>query len=100
MAYLVNLTDRATRDLDIIYVFINVPASEGAARWFSRLHRTISSLATAPHMGKVTREDKDAREVIYGKKPHLYRILYEIIEDEHRIDVLSIWHGRRRPPIA
>ncbi|HZL25815.1 MAG TPA: type II toxin-antitoxin system RelE/ParE family toxin [Acidobacteriaceae bacterium] len=100
MVYLVNLTDRAARDLDIIYGFINVPGSAGAARWFSRLQSTISLLAAAPHMGKVTREDKAVREVIYGKKPHQYRILYEIIEDEHRIDVLTIWHGRRRPPIA
>ncbi|MDQ2926454.1 MAG: type II toxin-antitoxin system RelE/ParE family toxin, partial [Acidobacteriota bacterium] len=69
MAYRVNLTDRANRDLDNLYGFIDATESVAAARWFSRLEDMIDSLATAPRMGKVTHEDKDVREVIYGNKP-------------------------------
>ncbi len=98
MVYRVNLTDRASRDLDNIYGFINAMESAAAARWFSRLEDTIASLETAPRMGKVTREDKDVREVIYGNKPHFYRILYEIDESARRINILTIWHGKRNPP--
>ena len=99
MAYLVNLTERVLRELDDIYTHIHVAESAGAARWFSRLEDTIKLLGDAPHMGKITREDKSVREIIYGNKPHLYRVLYEIDDDAKRVDILSIWHGKRLPSI-
>ncbi len=99
MAYRVNLTDRASRDFDDLYDFINASESVAAARRFSRLEDMIDSLATAPRMGKGAREDKDVREVIYGNKPHFYRVLYQIDESDRRIDILTIWHGKRNPPV-
>jgi toxin ParE1/3/4 len=98
MAYSVNLTERVLRELDI-YATIHADESAGAARWFSRLEDTISLLSASPRMGKVTREDKFVHEIIYGNKPHFYRILYEIDDTAKRVDILSIWHGKRLPSI-
>jgi plasmid stabilization system protein ParE len=98
MAYRVNLTVRVLRELDEIYNEINVAGSAGAARWFSRMEDTIQLLASSPRMGKPAREAAGVREIIYGKKPHLYRILYEIDETAKSVEVLSIWHGRRKLP--
>jgi plasmid stabilization system protein ParE len=98
MAYRVNLTDRVLRELDDIHAEINVVGSAGAARWFSRMEDTIQLLASSPRMGKPAREASGVREIIYGKKPHLYRILYEVDESTESVDVLSIWHGRRESP--
>ena len=97
MLYRVNLTERVLRELDDIYAEIHAAHSAGAARWFSRLEDTITLLSDNPRMGKPTREDKSVREIIYGNKPHLYRILYEVDDRSRRVDVLSIWHGRRLP---
>jgi mRNA-degrading endonuclease RelE of RelBE toxin-antitoxin system len=49
-------------------------------------------------MGAVTQEDKTVRQVVYGNKPHFYRILYDIDDADSRVDILSIWHGKRPPP--
>jgi toxin ParE1/3/4 len=98
MAYRVSFTRRARRDYLQIFEFTNAPESEAAQHWFRRLDETIMLLAATPRMGAVTHEDKTVRQVIYGNKPHLYRILYDIDDANERIDILSIWHGKRLPP--
>ncbi len=98
MAYRVSLTERVLRELDVIHSEINVVDSSGAARWFSRMEDAIQLLAASPRMGKPVRKASGVREIIYGKKPHLYRILYEIDESTKSVDVLSVWHGRRKSP--
>jgi plasmid stabilization system protein ParE len=98
MAYRVNFTRRARRDYFLLYDSIHAAESDPAQLWFRRLDETIALLATAPRMGSVTHEDKTVRQVIYGNKPHLYRVLYDIDDADHRVDILSIWHGKRLPP--
>jgi len=98
MAYRVNFTRRARRDYLQLYESINARESAPAQLWFYRLDEAISLLATTPRMGFVTHEDKTVRQVIYGNKPHLYRILYDIDDADQRVDILSIWHGKRLPP--
>jgi plasmid stabilization system protein ParE len=98
MVYRVNLTERVLRELDDIHAEINVLGSAGAALWFARLEDTIQLLASAPRMGKPAREAPGVREIIYGNKPHFYRVLYEIDEITRSVAVLSIWHGRRKSP--
>jgi len=99
MAYRVNFTRRARRDLIQLYESINAPQSDAAQLWFQRLEETIALLTVTPRMGAVTHEDKTVRQVIYGNKPHFYRILYDIDDADGRVDVLSIWHGKCLPPM-
>ncbi len=98
MAYRVSLSERVLRELDDIYGEIGVTESAGAARWFTRLQDTIQLLAAAPRMGKPARDAKGVREIIYGKKPHFYRVLYEVDDTAKTVSVLSIRHGKRQPP--
>ena len=44
MAYVVDLTVRAARDLDYLYQQIDAAESVSAARWFNRLEEAISTL--------------------------------------------------------
>ena len=44
MPYLVRLADRALRDMEAIYEFIDAEASESAFAWFKDLAREIYSL--------------------------------------------------------
>jgi plasmid stabilization system protein ParE len=98
MAYRINFTRRARRDYLLLYESINAAASVPAQLWMARLDETIAILSAAPRSGFVTHEDPSVRQLIYGNKPHLYRILYDIDDADHRVDVLSIWHGKRLPP--
>jgi plasmid stabilization system protein ParE len=96
MAYRVSLSQRVLRELDDIYGEIGVDLSSGAARWFSRLQDTIQLLSAAPRMGKPARDVTGTREIIYGKKPHFYRVLYEVDDTAKTVTVVTIRHGKRQ----
>jgi plasmid stabilization system protein ParE len=48
-------------------------------------------------MGLVTHDDPTVRQLIYGKKPHFYRVLYEVSDEEDLVRILRVRHGRRLP---
>lgn len=96
MAFRVELTDRAYRDLAAIYEYIQAGSSGQAFRWFNGLERAILSLEKHPKRGTVTREDSRLRQLLYSNKPHVYRIIYSIRERSRLVSVLHIHHGARR----
>lgn len=95
MAYRVSLTTRALRDLALIYRYIQADVSAQAFTWFNGLEEAIYSLEQHPNRGPRTPEDKTLRHLLYGKKPHRYRIIYEVEEPTHTVNVLHIRHGAR-----
>jgi plasmid stabilization system protein ParE len=98
MTYHVEFSKRARQDLGSLYRSINAEQSPAAARWFNGLEDFILRLETAPRMGMVTHEDASVRQLVYGKKPHFYRVLYEVNDYEHLVRILRIRHGKRLPP--
>ncbi len=95
MAYHVELTSRADRDLRDIYWRIHADDSPQAFAWFNGLEAAIYSLSKHPRRGAVTPESKDLRHLFYGAKPHVYRIIYSIDERNRKVSVLHIRHGAR-----
>jgi toxin ParE1/3/4 len=93
MAYRVEITGRAQRDLALIYQRIEAETSAQAARWFGGMEKAILSLEEYPRRAPFTPEDHALRHVLYGKKPSVYRIIYEIEDDPSTVYVLHI-----RPP--
>jgi toxin ParE1/3/4 len=74
--------------------------SQAAARWYNGLEEAVFALAThpnrcpaAPETAKLKRK---LRHLLYGKKPHVYRVIYEIEEKQQTVWVLTIRHGARR----
>ena len=96
MAYLVNLTARAERDLALLYVQINVEDSYAALKWYRGLKEAILSLEEQPNRCPVTPESEKFRHLLYGNKPHIYRAIYRVLEKQKQVDVLHIRHGARR----
>ena len=96
MAYLVNLTVRAERDLDLIFNTINVEHSDAALKWYRGLKEAILSLEQHPNRCPETQEDTKLRHLLYGHKPHIYRVIYRVTEKSKRVDVLHIRHGARQ----
>ncbi|MGH7839794.1 MAG: type II toxin-antitoxin system RelE/ParE family toxin [Candidatus Binataceae bacterium] len=97
MAYRVELTLRAARDLDHLYERISTDDSVMAADWFNGLEAAIQSLERLPRRGPVAPESKKARrrlrQLLYGAKPDVYRVIYEIDEPHRAVPVLTIRHG-------
>src|SRR5215471_15490144 len=93
MPYLVRLADRALRDMEAIYEFIDAEASANAFAWFNDLAREIYSLERFPERGAVIRESKKLRYL--RKKPNIYRIIYAVDRRNDVVNVLHVRHGAR-----
>jgi toxin ParE1/3/4 len=96
MAYRVDLTERAARNLRRIYRTINAEGSAQARDWFNGLEKAVFSLDEHPARAPVIPEDDSLRHLLYGRKPNVYRIIYAIDERNRVVTVLHIRHGARR----
>jgi len=96
MAYHVEVTARAVRDLRRIYRSINAGSSDQAATWFNGLETLVFSLEEHPFRGASVPENADFRQLLYGTKPYVYRIIYAIDEPGRVVRVLHIRHGARQ----
>ena len=95
MAYRVELTARATRDLRHIYLGIHADDSEQAFRWFNGLEAMVCSLEEHPARGAITPESRKLHHLLYGNKPNVYRIIHRLDERGKTVKVLHIRHGPR-----
>ncbi len=77
MAYRVELTERAERDLRRLYLTINATHSTQARTWFLGL------------------EDASLHHALYGRGRNVYRIIHAIDEPGQTVTVLHIRHGAR-----
>jgi toxin ParE1/3/4 len=100
MTYRVEFADRAARDLEILYKEKNAAESHAAARWYNGLEEAVDALASYPNrcpvVPKARKVKRKLRHLLYGKKPHVYRVIYEIDEGRQAVWVLHIRHGARK----
>jgi plasmid stabilization system protein ParE len=72
-------------------------AGETGIRWFLALDDAIASLARFPERCPLAPEAGrfpfEVRQLLYGRKPHMYRILFTI--DGETVKILHIRHVRR-----
>ena len=100
MDFRVEVTDRAKSDIAAIYAWLTgQETGEAGVRWFAALRQAIGSLRSLPARCPVAPESRDVpleiRQLLYGRRPHVYRILFTINGDV--VNVLHVRHARRRP---
>jgi plasmid stabilization system protein ParE len=75
--------------------------SESAATWFNGLEDAILSLGQHPRRCPIAPEGKKVghplRHLLFGNKPHIYGVIYEINEIQKLVRVLTIRHGAMEP---
>jgi toxin ParE1/3/4 len=81
--------------MEAIFEFIEADASEKAFAWFNHLAEAIYSLERSSERGARAREGKKLRQLLFGTKPHLYRIIYAVDKRNRAVNVLHIRHGAR-----
>lgn len=96
MVYLIKIMPRAERDLAGIFAAIDAEHSDAALRWFRGLERAVLTLEQLPNRCPVTPEHRGLRHLLYGNKPHIYRVIYRVSEKQKQVDVLHIRHGARQ----
>jgi plasmid stabilization system protein ParE len=100
MEYRVELTDRASSDLRLLFLSIRAWESDAAARWFNGIERAIESLRERPGRCGVApgnRRGQVIRQLLYGRKPNVYRILFRVLAKDRVVAVMHIRHGARLP---
>jgi plasmid stabilization system protein ParE len=97
MAYGVKLTTRSGRDLAALFRDIHAADSIPAARWFNGLENAMGTLESSPLRSPAAPERKKngqpLRHLLYGKKPHIYRVIFDVDEPRKIVNVLTIRHG-------
>ena len=100
MVFEVRTTPEAEQDAAAILNWLmEQNAGETGLRWFLKMDEAIRSLAELPQRCRLAPEDRafpfEVRELQYGNRPHIYRILFTIEGDA--VYILHIVHGRRLP---
>lgn len=98
MVYRVEVTRKAFSDAEEVYLWLAERSSlKAAAQWYSGLFNAIATLDTFPTRYPLAPESKDLgreiRQLLYGKRHAVYRVLFEIRGDT--VFVLRVWHGAR-----
>jgi plasmid stabilization system protein ParE len=100
MTFRVEITSEAETDADhIVEWLLSQHAGDARIRWLQEMEQAISSLSEFPKRCSLAPESRvvpfEVRQLLYGRKPHVYRILFTI---EHgTVYILHIRHGRREP---
>lgn len=89
MAFRVEISAQAEQDADAIFEWlISQHAGETGVRWFLALEDAIASLSAFPQRCAAAPETVhfpfEVRQLLYGHKPHVYRILFTIEGDTVR----------------
>lgn len=100
MAFRVEMSSQADADASsILDWLLSQHAGETGIRWFLALEDAIESLSSLPGRCPLAPETQrfafEVRQLLYGRRPHVYRILFTIDGDVVR--VLHIRHARRKP---
>jgi plasmid stabilization system protein ParE len=98
MAFKVHLSAAADEEAEKHYRWYAKRAPLAAARWYNGLLDAIETLADNPERCGLAPEsehfDEEIRQLLYGKRPHVYRVLFTIHGET--VHVLHIRHGARR----
>jgi plasmid stabilization system protein ParE len=93
MAYRVKIMPRAERDLVGIFDWVGAGSSKVAAAWYWGLKDSIAALRNSPLRCPRTPESKDLRHLLYGRKPHVYRVIFRMADRDRQVEVLTVRHG-------
>lgn len=100
MPYRVEFASRAVRDIETLYLEKNAAESHAAARWFNGLEKSVLGLTSHPNRCPIIPESRKLKRklkhLLYGRKPHVYRVIFEVDDRRQIVWVLTIRHGARR----
>jgi len=100
MAFRIEVSARAQRDLDRIHASITRQAPYHGAARFDRFAQSILSLSEYPERCAVEQTlstpAREVRKLLFGRRKSVYRIYFTITGDV--VQVLHVRHGARREP--
>jgi plasmid stabilization system protein ParE len=98
MTFRVEISSSAENDtVTILEWLLSEQAGDTGLQWFLAMEKAIASLANFPERCPLAPESGRfpyaVRQLLYGRKPHVYRIVFSI--EGASVRILRIFHGRR-----
>ncbi|MGD0910138.1 MAG: type II toxin-antitoxin system RelE/ParE family toxin [Candidatus Acidiferrales bacterium] len=101
MQYRVVLADSAKADAERLYQWVTERAPLRGPEWFDRLLDSLYSLDHSPNrcplVQEARRSHREIRNLLYGKRGNVYRILFEVDEKRNIVWIPHIRRGPRAP---
>ena len=97
MAYRVELTRRAIRDLARLYETINAGNSQAASDWFNSLEAATLALESQPYRHPAVPEKIGLRQILHPSRSYVYRIIFKVDDQTQTVSVLHIRHSSQKP---
>lgn len=101
MAYSLVVTPQAQADINEAFAFLSEHSPEAARRWYEAVRDAVLTLdempARCPAAPEAARLGVPLRQLLHGKHPSIYRVVFRIAEDAGEVHVLSVRHGARKP---
>src|SRR5262249_2846561 len=95
MPHSVQITARALREIDETLEWLAERSSQAAARWHGQLVEAVRSLEDKPERRGLAPESEwfpgEIRQLLYGKRRGVYRILFEI--RDNTVYILRVRHS-------
>jgi hypothetical protein len=96
MNYRVDISIPALQDAETGFLWIRQFSRDSAKMWYEGLLEAVFSLEENPQRCSIAKEsefiERELRQLIYGKKTQMYKIYFEIKEEEKVVRVYRIWH--------
>jgi len=97
MKYKVIIQPPALADIEGAYRYIHERAPTRAPDWLDKLYEAMESLEELPKPCSLAPESnevgQDIRQMLYGKRGGVYRVLFVVLDDQVRI--LHVRHAAR-----
>lgn len=97
MPHQVNITARAERDVGETLTWLAAQSLQAAGRWHAALLEKIQTLDDRPERCPLASEAErlgiELRQLLFGKRRGVYRILFTI--DQHTVNIHHIRHAAR-----
>lgn len=90
----------AEEELEHLYQWLVARAPLQGGAWFKGLELRIFSLQINPYRypraSAYSLRNNAIRQMLYGRKPHAYRIFYRVNKQKKEVHILHLRHGARR----
>lgn len=102
MAFRLEISPEAFRDLDLIASYLKENASVAIAeRWFHEIFAAIRGLAEMPARCAIAEESVDlgleVRVLLHGKRNRNYKVYFAVHRETETVRIFHVRHWARRP---
>ena len=102
MRFRVEIAKNAETELEQLYLWVKERAPHRGPAWFNGLEQAILSLDRHPDRCPIAPDSLDpaypVRVLHYGRRPHVYRVLFTVDHETRAVRVVHLRHGARQSP--